>query len=413
MRQRFGDSEQTIIARIQHRKQREDESVQAYAEDMNMMFAQCQFPEVLKRNLLIDNLKPNLRKQVVSSIPTTIEQVITNAIFLEETAVGVTSEKIKGWEQQRSHSKTDAIDRITKSMDKMTIALSHNFSRQDDQHPVPLNRPPAPPRPQRDPGNGPMQCWKCQGYGHKAIDCNNAPRATNYARANLLESHVHDQYNRGSDHDDYTPSTIEAQIYAAGGRTGPMQRAPKHRTSWTPEGIQAIRDARANRGNAAASGSGAAPAPVGAPRRAEPGPTPPVVDPPAGRYNTCESRRSAVGRAIDVIAHLEHTPMKITYGTFFKEAPDCCEDLIKELQKYLKPSNRATEARAPPAPKVSIPANEPLHTPRPFNIPRSIPDTGPIPMETAFETEEYYHAEAHQVNSVNAVVRADVDVQDL
>lgn len=286
MRQRFGDSEQTIIARIQHRKQREDESVQAYAEDMNMMFAQCQFPEVLKRNLLIDNLKPNLRKQVVSSIPTTIEQVITNAIFLEETAVGVMSEKIKGWEQQRSHSKTDAIDRITKSMDKMTIALSNNFSRQNDQHPVPLNRPPAPPRPQRDPGNGPMQCWKCQGYGHKAIDCNNAPRATNYARANLLESHVHDQYNRGSDHDDYTPSTIEAQIYAAGGRTGPMQRAPKHRTSWTPEGIQAARDARANRGNAAASGSGAAPAPVGAPRRAEPGPTPPVVDPPVPTRRT-------------------------------------------------------------------------------------------------------------------------------
>ena len=31
-------------------------------------------------------------------------------------------------------------------------------------------------------------------------------------------------------------------------------------------------------------------------------------------------------------------------------------------------------------------------------------------METAFETEEYYHAETHQINSVNAVVRADVDV---
>lgn len=125
MRQRFGDSEQPIIARIQHRKQREDESVQAYAEDM--MFAQCNFPEVLKRNLLIDNLKPSLRKQVVSSIPTTIEQVITNAVFLEETAVGIPSEKIKGWEQQRRRSKTDAIDHITKSMDKTTLALSNNF----------------------------------------------------------------------------------------------------------------------------------------------------------------------------------------------------------------------------------------------------------------------------------------------
>ena len=211
-----------------------------------------------------------------------------------------------------------------------------------------------------------MQCWKCPGYGHKAIDCNNAPKPANYARANLLESHVQEPYSYNSDHDDNTPSTIEAQIYAAGGRTGPMQRAPKHRTAWTPEGIQAARDARANRGNAAASGSGAAPAPAGALRRAEPGLRPPAVDPHAGKYDAPDLRRSAVGRAIDVIAHLEHTPMKITYGTFFKEAPDCCEDLIKELQKYLEASSRITESRVPLAPEVPNPANEPLHTPCPF-----------------------------------------------
>ena len=45
MRQRFGDSEQTIIARIQYRKQYEDESVQSYIDDMNMMFAQSAFPD--------------------------------------------------------------------------------------------------------------------------------------------------------------------------------------------------------------------------------------------------------------------------------------------------------------------------------------------------------------------------------
>ena len=36
MQQRFGDSEQTIMARMQHRKQREDESVQSYADDMQL-----------------------------------------------------------------------------------------------------------------------------------------------------------------------------------------------------------------------------------------------------------------------------------------------------------------------------------------------------------------------------------------
>ena len=38
MRLRFGDSEQTVIARIQHRKQREDESVQSYTDDMHSCF---------------------------------------------------------------------------------------------------------------------------------------------------------------------------------------------------------------------------------------------------------------------------------------------------------------------------------------------------------------------------------------
>ena len=59
-----------------------------------------------------------------------------------------------------------------------------------------------------------------------------------------------------------------------------MQRDPKNRTAWSPEGIQAAKDACANRGNAAASGNGAAPAPAGAPRRAEPAPKNPKPDPP-------------------------------------------------------------------------------------------------------------------------------------
>ena len=139
-------------------------------------------------------------------------------------------------------------------------------------------------------------------------------KSTNYARANLLESHVYDRY---SDSDDFTPSTLEAQVYAAGihaagGRTGPVQRAPRNRTAWTPEGIQAARDARANRGNAAASGSGAGPMPAGAPRASAPEPRNPVPEPPAGRYNARESSRS-VSRAVDVFSHLEQTPMKITY----------------------------------------------------------------------------------------------------
>lgn len=86
------------------------------------------------------------------------------------------------------------------------------------------------------------------------------------AEASLLMTDVPLTWFLHTDFDDYTPSTAEARVYAAGGRTGPLQRTPKNRTPWTPEGIQAARDARTNRGNAAASGSGATPTPAPAPR---------------------------------------------------------------------------------------------------------------------------------------------------
>ena len=102
----------------------------------------------------------------------------------------------------------------------------------------------------------------------------------------------------------HTPATYEAQIYATGGQTGPMQRAPRNRTPWTAEGIKAARDARANRGGPVASGSGAAHTPAGDSRQAEPirtgNPTgPPLRDP----------RRTR--KAIDIISHLENTPMMV------------------------------------------------------------------------------------------------------
>ena len=307
MKHRFGDSEQTFIARIQHRKQRDDESVQSYADDMNMMFNQSVFPEPMKRDLLLENLKPALRKQVITSIPNTIDEVITNARFSEEKANGVTPEKLNQWEQQRNNSKGDQVDCLTKAMDKMSIAFT--------------NRQPFPPsRPPRNPDVSIMQCWKCQGMGHEAVDCPKQARTANYARANLLESHTQASYERAPDFDDYTPSTAEALVYAAGGRTGPLQRTP-----WTPEGIQAARDAHTNRGNAAASGSGATPTPAPAPRlvpghRSYPDP---------GTTPAREYRRSQ--KAVDIMSQLDNTLMKITYGGFLREAPDCCADLIEQL----------------------------------------------------------------------------------
>ena len=120
---------------------------------MHMMMAQSVFPDVLKRDLLLDNMKPSLRKQVMTSIPT-IEEVIANALYLEERAAGATPQKTVQREQQRSSTRTDPIERLTKSMEKMSMVLYNCFHRQgkldyhmpDDQDKAPPYRGPTPLR---------------------------------------------------------------------------------------------------------------------------------------------------------------------------------------------------------------------------------------------------------------------------
>lgn len=50
--------------------------------------------EVLKRELILDKLKPSLREQVMLTIPGTIEQVIANATFMKDKVASV-----KAWAQ--------------------------------------------------------------------------------------------------------------------------------------------------------------------------------------------------------------------------------------------------------------------------------------------------------------------------
>lgn len=50
--------------------------------------------EVLKRDLILDKLKPSLREQEILTIPRTIEQVIANATFMKDKVASV-----KAWAQ--------------------------------------------------------------------------------------------------------------------------------------------------------------------------------------------------------------------------------------------------------------------------------------------------------------------------
>ncbi|DBA66348.1 TPA: hypothetical protein ACH3X2_002337 [Trebouxia sp. C0005] len=70
-------------------------------------------------DILIGNLKPALRAQVVATIPKTLEQVIENAIYLEERAVGVVTDRLKLWDQQHKCNSSDPIEQSTTEADRI------------------------------------------------------------------------------------------------------------------------------------------------------------------------------------------------------------------------------------------------------------------------------------------------------
>lgn len=95
MKQRFGDSEQAIVAHIRHRKQGQHESVQSYIDEMSMLCSQAFISDSMKMDLILDNLKPCMKKPVLASIFKTPEQVIANATFLEDRLRSAKPEKLK------------------------------------------------------------------------------------------------------------------------------------------------------------------------------------------------------------------------------------------------------------------------------------------------------------------------------
>ena len=129
MRQRFGDTEQRIVAHIMHRKQRDTESVQSYVDDLNLLFAQCNLPENMQLDLLLDNLRPQLRKKVIATIPKTVEQLITNAIYLEQKSAGFTIEKVKERAQHRAANKLDSVERVKRSIDRFANTVDNRYDR--------------------------------------------------------------------------------------------------------------------------------------------------------------------------------------------------------------------------------------------------------------------------------------------
>ena len=99
LRQRFADDEQGLILRLKNRKHHESESVQAYADELALLFAQTQTPAALQRDMFLDNLKPSLQKRVINTCPETLHEAVRKAKFLESQDVAHSPQKLKALQE--------------------------------------------------------------------------------------------------------------------------------------------------------------------------------------------------------------------------------------------------------------------------------------------------------------------------
>ena len=74
--------------------------------------------------MLLQNLKSQLRKQVIVSIPATMEDVIKNATFLENTSTVKSTAKVKAWQQHKDSAPPDPMERLADAMKKMSLGLT-------------------------------------------------------------------------------------------------------------------------------------------------------------------------------------------------------------------------------------------------------------------------------------------------
>ena len=81
---------------LQHRNQYEHDSVQAYADALQLLFLQTGFPIAAQRDLFLKNLKA--RKQVINTCP---NKPLKAALFLEAQDSANSPQKLQALQEQR------------------------------------------------------------------------------------------------------------------------------------------------------------------------------------------------------------------------------------------------------------------------------------------------------------------------
>ena len=147
------------------------------------------------------------------TMPSTVEQIVANATFLEEKSVGVLPEKLKAWEQQRVASRQDPLERLTRSMEKMSIAVANYWCRQQQHGAEPEASQYLSREDHRQYSVAPQR-WRRPRYGHRELHCTEADISSRHGRdvfLHLAPSEVDNDYCSSIG---CTPATPEALKYA-------------------------------------------------------------------------------------------------------------------------------------------------------------------------------------------------------
>ncbi|DBA91278.1 TPA: hypothetical protein ACH3X2_004045 [Trebouxia sp. C0005] len=153
-------------------------------------------PKAMQMDILIDDLEPELRMQVVATIPKTAEQAIQNAVHLQECLTGAVADKLRLYEGQYKKTGSDTIEQLASSLGRMIVALHNNSSKQG--------------------------FMLRQAYDDDATDSDVPARLTDYVCEPFLESNACFLANQCFS-EDYVPSTPEAEMYVVQMPTRPFR----------------------------------------------------------------------------------------------------------------------------------------------------------------------------------------------
>ena len=186
---RFGESQTTLMTRLEHRKQKADENVRDYIDAMRILFAKTNYPVAGQANRFMSNLNDTFRERVINRMPQTMDEAVACALWHEDRDIGATPERAAALADRRAGNSGSDVSKFTKDMaNDITKGITEGFGKlalqlntQHRRFDAAENRM-LPPRP-----NQPIVCFNCGEPGHKTPQCTKPRGPPRQATQNMAQ----------------------------------------------------------------------------------------------------------------------------------------------------------------------------------------------------------------------------------